>query len=87
MALEAQSDEIGPNFNEEQFKRMLKRDGEAALQKKCKKISGDDNAYAKSKRAEIQLQVCIANWMESNGIIESYRLAEITKNYKPIIKK
>lgn len=66
---------------------MLKRDGLLALQRKCKKISGDDNEYAKSMEEREQVTVCIANWMEAEEVLDSFNSAKLTKDFKPFIKK
>lgn len=70
-----------------QLLRMLKRDGQAAFQRKCKKITGDDNGYAKSMEAKDQAKACVTNWMESEKIMESYDTAKKTGDKKSFIKK
>lgn len=67
--------------------RMLKRVSLEAYQRKCKKITGDDNGYAKMMETQEQMQTCVTNWMESEKITESYKRADITKDYKPFFKK
>lgn len=67
--------------------KTLKRDSQKAFQRKCKKISGDDNAYAKSMEAKDQVKVCITKWTQSEDILESWHQADRTDNYKPFFKK
>lgn len=66
---------------------MLKRDSQTAFQRKCKKISGDDNGYSKSMEAKDQIKACIGNWTESEEITDTYYIAKTSQNYKPFIKK
>lgn len=66
---------------------MLKRDGLAAHQRKCKRITGDDNGYAKAMETEEQLHVCIENWIDSEEITAYHHHAKITQDYKPLIRQ
>lgn len=84
---EAQNDEIGPNFSETQLIRMLNRDSKAAFQRKCKKISGNDNAYTEAVEANKQVKTCVTNWIQTEGIYINYQLAKLTHDVKPLIKK
>lgn len=81
------SDEIGPNFNEAQFLRMLKRDSQAAFQRKCKKNSGSDNAYIEAAEARRQMKTCVTNWFNSEGLDTDSQQAKIFGNYKPLVRK
>lgn len=82
-----QSDEIGPNFSQAQFLRMLRRDSQAAYQRKCKKITGDDNAYMEAQIAKAHGRACIRNWFETEEMQAGVQQAKMTNNYKPIMKK
>lgn len=86
-AAQIESKEIGPSLDPIHLMKTLKRDSQKAFQRKCKKISGDDNAYAKAMEAKDQVKVCIRKWTESEDILESLHNAERTQNYKPFIKK
>lgn len=67
--------------------RMLKRDSQAAFQRKCKKVTGDDNGYAKMMETQEQVKACVANWMESENIMESYNRMQTTRDSKPLLRK
>lgn len=66
---------------------MLNRDGQAAVQRKCKKISGDDNAYIAAVESKKQLKTCVTNWMQTEGIYTNYQLAKLTHDIKPLVRK
>lgn len=74
-------------MNEEQFIKMLKQDVRAATQRKCKKISGDDNAYNGAHEAKRQAKRCINSWIQTEGIQTDYEVAKVTRNVKPLLKK
>lgn len=81
----AQSDDIGPNFTEVQFLGMFKRDGQAAHQRKCEKITGSDSAYPDAQKAKTQAMTCIAKWIESEEIATD--LEQANKDPKPFLRK
>lgn len=66
---------------------MLKLDSQAAFRRRCKKITGDDNSYTKAMEAKDQAKTCIANWEESEEIMESYYHAKMARDPKIFIKK
>lgn len=57
------------------------------MEKRCKKISGDDNGYTKDMEAKEQANACIDNWAESEEIIINYNHLLLTGDLKPLIKK
>lgn len=65
---------------------MLKRDSQAAYQRKCKKVS-DDNAYTEAMQAKNDAKTCVTNWIQTEGIYANYQLAKLTHDIKPLIKK
>lgn len=81
----ALSDEIGPNFNQEQFYRLLNRDIQASYQRKCKKISGNDNAFAAAVEAKKQMKTCLTNWMETEGLDSD--MGQMENDANPLLKK
>lgn len=87
VTVETQKDDIGPNFNKERFLKMLQRDAQAAYQRKCKKISGNDNAYTEAEEAKAQAKACLKAWATSEGISTNYQYAKLTRDFKPLIKK
>lgn len=66
---------------------MIRRVINSSWQKRCKKISRDDDGYTKATEAKEQANACIDNWAESEGIVASYERALLTGDNKPIIKK
>lgn len=82
----AQSDDIGPNFNQAQFIRMLKLDSQAAVQRKCRKIGGE-GTFEKAMEAIEQGNACFDNWMEPEEFDAIKYQARVTNDYKPLIKK
>lgn len=84
---EAQSEEIGPDFNEAQLLRMLKRDSQGAFRRKCKKLTGDDNAYAQAVEAQKQSKTCASNWVQNEGIHIDYQIAKRNGDYKTLMRK
>lgn len=60
---------------------MVKRVSRKSWTKKCKKISGNDDEYAKALDMTRQTKTCFENWAATNNFEE-------TKNdYKQSIKK
>lgn len=80
-------DEIGPNFNKNQFYGMVRRVVDASWRKRCKKISGDDNGNTKFIKAKKEAEDCLTNWVESEEITTIYSHAKLTGDNKPFIKK
>lgn len=66
---------------------MIKRAIRSSWEKRCKKISGDDNGFTKAMEAKDQANACIDNWAESEEIIVTYNHMLLTGDVKPIIKK
>lgn len=83
--VEAQIDEIGPNFNRTLFIGLLKRAARGAFERKCKKVTNDDGAYVKAVDAVKSLITCVGNWSESE-ITANYYHAKFTRDYKPLLK-
>lgn len=83
----AQNSEIDSNLTQEQFLGMLKSDIQAAIQRKCIKVSGNDNAYSEAVQAIKEAKNCINNWMKTDRIYANYRLAQMFENNKPFIKR
>lgn len=82
-----QNDQIGPNFSEEQFIRKLRQDSRAAMQRKCKKVSGDENAYNEAQDAKRQAKRCIRSWIQTEGLETDFQVAKLNHNIKPLLKK
>lgn len=74
-------------MSSEQFLRMLRKDVRAAVQRKCKKITGDDNAYKEAHEAKGLGKRCINSWIQTEGLQTDYEVAKVTHNAKPLIKK
>lgn len=66
---------------------MLKHATQTAFERKCKRVTGEDNGFAHTLETKKQIEVCIRNWVESEKISESYFHSEMTHNYTPFIKK
>lgn len=81
-----ESAEIGPNFNSKQFLAMIKRVSQSSWQKRCKKISGDDNAYDKALAAGQPFKTCIENWNGAEEIKKSYIHTNETGDYKSMFR-
>lgn len=74
-------------MSREQFLRILRQDFRAAVQRKCKKIPGDDNAYYEAQAAKRQAKRCINSWIQTEGLQTDYQTAESNDNYIPLMKK
>lgn len=85
--LATQNNEIGPNFNEEQFVRKLRQDARAAGQRVCKKLSGEDSAYKEAHDARRQAKRCIRSWIQTEGLETDLEVAKVNGNLKPLLKK
>lgn len=83
---DAETGEIGPNFNSKQFLGMIKRASQSSWQKRCKKISGDDNAYAKALASAEPFKTCLENWQGGEEIMKSYNHTKETGEYKSMFK-
>jgi len=83
---EAETGEIGPNFNSKQFLAMIKRVSKSSWQKRCKKISGDDNAYDKAIAAGETFVTCIENWGGVEEIKKSFNRSMEAQEYTPLYK-
>lgn len=85
--VDSQLDQIGPDFNGTQLALMIQRVVVASYQRKCKKISGDDNAYIKALEAAKPFETCVSSWAESEKFDEQYTLAQQSGDFKPALKK
>ncbi|KAG4079348.1 hypothetical protein HA402_008040 [Bradysia odoriphaga] len=56
-------EEIGPKFRRHQLSGLLKRDFKNLYQRKCTKISGDENAFAKLITGNAELKNCFHMWL------------------------
>lgn len=83
---EAETGEIGPNFNSKQFFGMIKRVSKSSWQNRCKKISGDDTAFAKALTGKDEFETCFENWQGVDEIMKSVNHTKETGEYKSMFK-
>lgn len=73
-------DEIGPNFNTGHFFVRLNHVAITAWQRRCKKVSGHDYAYAIAMYSREEFVPCIENWEKSENF-------EGSQNFKSLINE
>lgn len=78
--------EIGSNFSTKKFFAMIKRVSHASWQKRCKKVSGDDNAYSKAVEAKEEFETCFENWSGLGEIMTTGNHTAETGEYIPLLK-
>lgn len=66
---------------------MLKRDMHTAAKRKCKKLTGDENAYTEAHNAKEQAKQCIKSWVQTEGLETDLEVAHQNRNIKPLVKK
>lgn len=77
---------FGPEFNPAQFMSRLNYDIEEAYQRKCKKISGNDDTYIKVKGATKELGLCLKAYLKSDEIRSAYSKLESMDDVESLIK-
>jgi len=78
--------EFGPDFNPIQFGDRLNDDIKKASQRKCRKISGNDETYAKVKTAVKELGSCLKNFTTEEEIQTASSKLETKDDLKALIK-
>lgn len=64
---------------------MLVRDSQAAYRRKCKKLTGDDNAYVEATEAMKLGNLCVKAWLEIQFTDSDYPNAQSKE--KALLKK
>jgi len=77
---------IDENFDSSTFIDLLSEDIDKAYKRKCAKISGNDKTYSKVDAAEIELGVCLKNFVKSEEIRSTYLKLETNDDYNLLIK-
>lgn len=83
---EAETGVIGPDFNSKHFSGMIKRVMESSWQKRCKKISGDDDGFAKVEKAFEESEACFKSYTGYDEFETSYNQSQTTGDFKPMFK-
>ncbi len=79
---EQNSTSFGPTFDPSKFAARLNADIEEAYQRRCKKISGMDDTYAKIKAAKKELGQCVKSFKND----EEIRLAKAERDNTLLVK-